>query len=75
MRHRVGLQVLFAAVIGIALLVVGIVYLTVECQSLPAFLGPTRGDTSPRSGLGLVFVALGIVAFAIAYLETRRRGA
>jgi hypothetical protein len=47
--------------------------LTVECQSLPAFLGPTRGDTSPRSGLGLVFVALGIVAFAVAYLETRRQ--
>jgi amino acid permease len=72
-RRRIGFQVLFAVVIGIALLAVGVIYLTIECQSLPAFLGPTAGDTSPRSGLGVVFLVLGVAAFAIAYFETRRR--
>jgi hypothetical protein len=69
----VGLPVLLAGVAGLALLVLGIVYLTVECQALPGFLGPTRGDTSPRTGLGILSLVLGLVALALAFVAARRR--
>lgn len=45
---------LLAGVVGLALLALGIVYLTVKCQALPGFLGPVHGDTSPRTGRGIV---------------------
>jgi amino acid permease len=68
-----GIQVLIAGAVGLALFAVGAVYLTVQCQALPGFLGPTHGDASPRTGLGVVFVALGLVAVIIAFVEARRR--
>jgi hypothetical protein len=68
-----GLAVLLAGAVGLALLVVGIVYLTVECQALPGFLGPTRGDTSPRTGLGIAGLVLGLAALIAAFLAARRR--
>jgi hypothetical protein len=58
---------LVAGVIGLALLAVGIVYLSVECQALPGILGGTPGDTSPRTGLGIASVVLGLVALVVAY--------
>ena len=63
----------FAAVVGLALLVVGVVYLTVECRDLPGFLGPTQGDTSPRTALGVIGVVLGVVLLVAAFAATRRR--
>jgi hypothetical protein len=63
---------LLAAAAALVLLAIGVVYLTVECQSLPAFLGPTKGDTAPRSGLGIVFLALGGVALVIAWFSRRQ---
>jgi len=37
------------------------------------FMGPGHGDTSPRTGLGIVFVALGLVASLGALIVARRR--
>jgi MYXO-CTERM domain-containing protein len=68
-----SLRVLAIGVIGLALLALGVVYLSVECQSLPAFMGPTHGDTAPRSGLGVACVALGMVGLAAGFLTARRR--
>lgn len=68
-----SLRVLAAGVIGLVLLAFGAVYLSVECQSLPGFMGPTHGDTSPRSGLGIACVALGLAALAVGFLAARRR--
>jgi hypothetical protein len=65
--------VLLAGVVGLALLAVGIVYLTVECQALPGFMGSTHGDTSPRTGLGIVAVVLGLVTLIGAFAGGRRR--
>jgi len=51
------------------LLAIGIVYLTVECQALPGFMGPTHGDTSPRTKLGVVGVALGLTVLLAAFRQ------
>lgn len=72
-RGEASLRVLAAGVIGLVLLALGVVYLSVECQSLPGFMGPTQGDTSPRSGLGIACVALGLAALAVGFLAARRR--
>lgn len=57
---------------GFALLAIGILYVSLECQALPGFLGPTRGDTSPRTLLGIAFLALGVLTL-IATLVVRPR--
>ncbi len=72
-RGEVSLRVLAAGVLGLVLLALGVVYLSVECQSLPGFMGPTQGDTAPRSGLGIACVALGLAAVAVGLLAARRR--
>jgi hypothetical protein len=59
--------------LGLALVAVGIVYLTVACQDLPGFLGPSPGDTSPRVGLGVTGIVLGLAALVFAILSARRR--
>ena len=64
---------LLAGIVGIALLAVGITYLVVECQALPGFLGPTPGDTSPRIGLGIAAVALGLSVLGLVAVLVRRR--
>jgi hypothetical protein len=73
MRRALTVPVLLAGIVGLALLAVGIVYLTVACQELPGLLGPTRGDTSPRTGLGIVGVLLGVAVLIVALLVPRRR--
>jgi MYXO-CTERM domain-containing protein len=60
-------------VLGLALLALGVVYLSVACQSLPGFMGPVHGDTSPRTGLGIIAAALGVVALGAAFAVSRRQ--
>lgn len=60
------------AAVGVVLLAIGVVYLTVECQALPGFMGPTHGDTSPRTKLGIVGVALGLAVLTAAFVRARR---
>jgi hypothetical protein len=72
-RRNAVFPVLLAGALGLALLVLGIVYLTVECQALPGFMGPIRGDTSPRTGLGIVSLLLGLGALIVAFASARRR--
>jgi hypothetical protein len=73
MRSAVRITSPLIGALGVALVAVGFVYLIVECQALPGFLGPTRGDTSPRTGLGIAALLLGLIAFAVAVLTARRR--
>ena len=66
---------LLAVVIGLAgaiLVGIGIVYLTVACESLPGILGPSPGETAPRTPLGVVCVVLGLAVLAAALLVARR---
>ena len=64
---------LVATGVGVTLFGLGIVYLVVACEALPAFMGPTPGDTSPRTGLGVAGLLLGLVALSIAALLARRQ--
>ena len=41
-------------------------------QNLPGFMGPTRGDTSPRTPIGIAVVVLGLLALGGAALIVRR---
>jgi hypothetical protein len=66
------LPVVLGGLVGLALMAFGIVYLSVECQALPGFMGPVHGDASPRTGLGIVALALGLVALAGAAVARRR---
>ena len=61
-----------AGAAGVALLALSVVYLTVACQSLPGFMGPHAGDTSPRVGLGLLALVLALAAFGVAVITARR---
>jgi amino acid permease len=70
--RRVATVRVLSGVIGIVLLGVGVVYLSVACQNLPGILGPHPGDTSPRTGLGIVAVVLGLAFLAGTYLSRRR---
>lgn len=71
-RHAARILVPLAGVVGLALLAIGIVYLTVACEDLPGILGPTPGDTSPRIVLGVVAVVLGVAALLVVFLVARR---
>lgn len=73
MRGPVRILVTVAGTAGLVLIAVGIVYLTVACENLPGILGPTAGDTSPRIGLGVSALVLGMVALLVAYVAVRRR--
>jgi hypothetical protein len=72
-RSAPAITALLAGAVGLALLALGIVYLVVECQALPGFMGPTAGDSSPRVGLGIAGVVLGLCMLAVAALAARRR--
>jgi len=72
-RGEARLPFLAAAILGLVVLAFGVAYLSVTCQSLPGFMGPVHGDTSPRTGLGIVFVALGLVTLTGARIVARRR--
>jgi hypothetical protein len=67
------IPVFLAGLLSLAILALGIVYLTVECQALPGFMGPTQGDTSPRTGLGILGVVLGLATMIGAIAAARRR--
>jgi hypothetical protein len=71
-RRRVAVP--FAGLAGLTLLGLGVVYLTVACESLPGFMGPHLGDTSPRLGLGIAAVVLGVGTLTATYLFARRHG-
>jgi hypothetical protein len=73
MRREIRIPELLFGVAGLALLAVGIIYLTVECQALPGFMGGTPGDSAPRWRLGLVGVGLGLAVVASAFVIARRR--
>jgi hypothetical protein len=73
MRRDVPVPALLAGLVGLALLALGVAYLGVECQALPGFMGPVHGDTSPRIGLGIVFVALGAMVGGAVLTPARRR--
>jgi amino acid permease len=60
------------ALVGVALVAIGIVYLVVACENLPGFLGPHAGDTSPRVGLGVLGLVLGIASLTAALIVFRR---
>lgn len=64
---------LLSGLLGVALVSLGVVYLVVACQNLPGFLGPTPGDASPRTILGLVVLALGLASLAGAGVVSLRR--
>jgi hypothetical protein len=71
-----GVTPLLGCIVGVVLVALGIVYLVVACQALPGFLGPTPGDTSPRTGLGIAGVTVGaaFVSIALALAWRRRVG-
>lgn len=58
--------------LGAVLSGIGIVYLSVACQSLPGVLGPTPGDTSPRTPLGVAMLVLGLIVLALGVFAARR---
>jgi hypothetical protein len=70
--REVDFPALLAGAMGLALLAAGIVYLTVPCEDLPGFMGSTQGDTSPRTGLGIAGVLLGVAALVVARRVARR---
>jgi hypothetical protein len=72
MRRSLNLSTLLAGAAGLVLLAIGVVYLSVECQALPGFLGPTHGDTSPRTGFGIVGVVAGLSLLVAALIIARR---
>jgi hypothetical protein len=72
-RREARIPGLLLGVAGLALLIVGVMYLTVECQALPGFLGPTHGDTSPRTKLGIVGVIFGLAVLIGTFVLARRR--
>jgi hypothetical protein len=64
--------VVLGGIVGWSLLAIGIIYLVAACEALPGFLGPTPGDTSPRTGLGIVALVLGLAALGGAFIAARR---
>jgi amino acid permease len=63
------------ALVGLAAVIVGIVYLTVPAKSLPSFLGHIAGSTAHHRKRGLAGVGVGILLWigaAIAFWRARR---
>jgi hypothetical protein len=61
-----------AGALGVLLLGVGAVYLSVACENLPGILGPTPGDTSPRTPLGVIVLVAGAAILAVTLIMARR---
>jgi amino acid permease len=59
-------------VIGIVALVVGVIYLTVEAQSLPSILGQLHGISGHRSARGIGAVIVGVVLLVAGFLLARK---
>ena len=64
---------LVGGAVGVALVGLGVAYLVVACESLPGFLGGIQGDTSPRTGFGVVALVLGLAALGLSAWWLRRR--
>jgi hypothetical protein len=47
--------------VGLAAVVVGVIYLAVEAQSLPSILGPVHGFAGHRWKRGIVLLVVGAV--------------
>jgi hypothetical protein len=74
MRPTTGLTSIVTGLVGLLLVTVGVVYLVVACENLPGLLGPTPGDSSPRTPLGAVVLVLGLLALGgAAFLARRHR--
>jgi hypothetical protein len=73
MHRYLRVPVLVAMTLGVLLVALGIVYLTVACENLPAVLGPHAGDTHPRVGLGVAALVFGLAALVAAFIAARRR--
>lgn len=73
MRNHPRVLAIASGALGILLLAIGVVYLTVACENLPGILGPTPGDTAPRTLLGVVVTVVGLGALTLAILAGRRR--
>ena len=61
------------AVLAVAAAIVGVVYLTVPCQSLPSLLGGLPGDSHPRTPLGAGLTAGAVVLALVAAAGWRWR--
>ncbi len=61
-----------AGAFGALLLGIGVVYLSVACENLPGILGPTPGDTSPRTPLGVIVLVAGVAVLAVTLITARR---
>ena len=74
MRPTAGLISVVSGLFGLILVAVGIVYLVVACENLPGVLGPTPGDSAPRTPLGVAVLVIGALVLALtAFLVRRRR--
>ena len=69
-----GVISVVSGLFGLILVAVGIVYLVVACENLPGLLGPTPGDSAPRTPLGVAVLVIGALVLALtAFLVRRRR--
>jgi hypothetical protein len=69
-----GVISVVSGLFGLMLVGVGIVYLVVACENLPGLLGPTPGDSAPRTPLGLAVLVIGSLVLAVTgFLAWRRR--
>lgn len=63
-----------AAVVGVVLLAVAIVYFAVPAKSLPSFMGHISGASVHRNKRGVAALVLAVAAFVVAgFLLARRR--
>jgi len=56
--------ILTLTVVSTTALVLGVVHVSVACQSLPNALGGVPGDSHPRTVLGLVLIITAVVVGA-----------
>jgi len=74
---RSGLRALgwILALVGLAAIVVGVVYFTVAADKLPSFLGHIAHQTGHRSKRAIGAIAVGVVlwiAAAVSFARARR---
>jgi amino acid permease len=62
------LVTILLAVIGVAFIAIGVVYFTVDADSLPGFLGHLHGIHQHRTRRGDAAVALGIICLVLGVL-------
>jgi amino acid permease len=53
-------------VIGLLAVAAGIIYLTVDANSLPSFMGSIHGDSAHRSLRGIVALVVGVLLIGAA---------